>query len=1151
MGRQEQRERAPGPREPGAGGREAGTSRDPAALPEGGPGGVSRRHFLTQAGMVVGAAILPGMWRIDGAEAAPDTTSALDLAVGATPSPRELGPAPDRTVMLRRREDQLLLAIGLYGITVVSVPGGGHELRPKSRGATPMVVVGFPAQHLLEEAVYEYDAAMQGNVRPQPPGAPKLPPFTTPPLPPPPLGVRMAGPSRLGFDVPRALFPLPFTAAALLTWDDWIPRLVPVALPPGQPAPQPPRGATNARSSSEPSLRAPTATETAIELPLFLQLSPHARTGWVHAATPVEHEGRTELWHTRLAGRIPGQAPDEADVEQRTLRAIWTRDPGFATWLNTKGGADTAPSDGETFPLPSGYGMPFRASVAPSDRYGLVVSTADFSHRISGRFYAPLPLDVDRLHLTSLGATYRARGTWDPGGASTQSNAPGGLEAYRHESTLGRDHFVRVVYRGHLLPFGHSASLVKVTERKFATITVGFLQTKRRIAYLRQRYYLVVREPLRRYGTFDPNEARDLPFSQLRLTTMVTPNLDPPGDSIGVPAIANATQGFVPTVGGAPFPFQFTALDRAGRSISGTTPMVFVTVDHAYDETVMAKVRTWFHGPSMDEAPDAARTIHLHGTPVAFAPSVEPGDTWLESHRVTWGAKAPTGTRAQLLAAGQPRFLPTLRRAKVRLQAAEAALGAPLGGPGVDGDGRVTIVFSEDYVASGFGTAGANVGEVFVELEDTTAPANLDFGAQSAGDRSGGVAVPSIAITALSRAKGPVGGIPADFAKGKFDPTSFFPASATLLGDISLAQIVGPLPDFTLGDTNLVEITSALRPAAAGSPERLETRIRWAPDPKDVGELLVFGSQKHFVLDARTVVPTDGTAASTEIVGDLRDFRLTLLPGADFLIIDFDQLRFRSKDGKKPDVDVLIRKVTFAGPLTFLAKLQDLLRFGGGSGPAIELLPSHLDISYTLPLPDLTIGVFSLQNLSFTAGMVLPFTGEPVRTRFAFAAQDDPFLLTVMVFGGGGYFELGIGTDGVESFQVALEFGGSLALDVGVASGSVSVMAGIYFAIGVPTQANPEGACELTGYVRVKGEVDVLGVITAMLLLELSLTYLPSQDKAIGNATMIVEVEVLLISGSVEVTVEKRFGGSEDPTFRQTLKKPKDWADYCNAFAAV
>jgi hypothetical protein len=49
---------------------------------------------------------------------------------------------------------------------------------------------------------------------------------------------------------------------------------------------------------------------------------------------------------------------------------------------------------------------------------------------------------------------------------------------------------------------------------------------------------------------------------------------------------------------------------------------------------------------------------------------------------------------------------------------------------------------------------------------------------------------------------------------------------------------------------------------------------------------------------------------------------------------------------------------------------------------------------------------------------------------------------------------------------------------------------------------------------------------------------------------IIVEVDVLLFSGSVEIEYEKKFGGSEDPTFGQSLDAGQ-WAAYTSAFAPI
>jgi hypothetical protein len=103
-----------------------------------------------------------------------------------------------------------------------------------------------------------------------------------------------------------------------------------------------------------------------------------------------------------------------------------------------------------------------------------------------------------------------------------------------------------------------------------------------------------------------------------------------------------------------------------------------------------------------------------------------------------------------------------------------------------------------------------------------------------------------------------------------------------------------------------------------------------------------------------------------------------------------------------------------------------------------------------------------------------------------------------------------------------------------VASGSVSVMIGIYLRLEVE-------AGSLTGYFRIRGEVDVLGLITASITLELSLTYEFETGKMVGRASVTVEVEVLFFSTSVEISCERRLAGSNgDPTFAEVLGIAQD-----------
>src|SRR6185503_2380236 len=157
---------------------------------------------------------------------------------------------------------------------------------------------------------------------------------------------------------------------------------------------------------------------------------------------------------------------------------------------------------------------------------------------------------------------------------------------------------------------------------------------------------------------------------------------------------------------------------------------------------------------------------------------------------------------------------------------------------------------------------------------------------------------------------------------------------------------------------------------------------------------------------------------------------------------------------------------------------------------------------------------------------------------FGFCTREQPFTLTVCMLGGGGFFGIHVSPEGVELLEAGFEFGASLSVDFGVASGGITIMAGIYFAI-------EQDEAQLTGYLRMRGEVDVLGLISASIELRMELTYQFSSKKVIGKATIEIEVSVLCFSATVEVTAEKKFAGSnEDPTFADVMDKNTSWPEY-------
>lgn len=1032
-----------------------------------------------------------------------------------------------------------------------------------------------------------------------------------------------------------------------------------------------------------PRLGAPRETETALELPFRLILAPNRYGAWAHSPEPVSSPstGRTELWHTRLATREEtedGLVIEEGDHRLRTVRAVWARsgshppDPDQAF--------DTNPNN-----TPGHSNEPFRMSLDPADRFDIVHLSSNFNVQASRtRRYRPVPIHVDRLMLASLGAWIDSRGQWEP---------PPGLfevEEWRHRGTMARDHYVRVVYKGYLWPFGHRASVVKVTERKLHPPSLPHLSGSP--AILRQRMYLVVRQPVLTYG--DPNLRNaaghrfdhQLPFTQVRITTVATPNLDDP-QTTDYPATFSPTSSavfnqtgelqslFWPHVGNAPFPFHLVAEDLEGRKVEFTAPLLFVSNVFAWKKATLERIKTHY------ESTVAASlgTVRLNGQRMALAPESEPGDTMFEADALELGAEILTAAQLARLGPDRPQFYPRVRRARIVVPVVK----------GFTGNEAPTVVeFAEEFLTNGFPDAASghpNAGEVFLKV--AASPISLDF--SGGGDKAGAFVQPNLNLAGLSRTLGPVGGSAANLATlaaGNFTPEQFFDAlKAKVFGVVDLGELIeaasveaadlvpkfvteaiSALESFTAELARLEARLAALKAeadAAAAVPasvkaditarqaaitarlgevaaaidqlldgtdatadlttavnglitevnavsgliqtvgpnvasdvrqslastvdglladigagvatvaafvdrlkqalqlvEELTLRFDWKPQVKDwpvAGDGAIFRARNtKSNADAIFTIAAEIQAKSKlrsepriDVACRLHNFTLNLIGEQSFILLHFNKLEFSAKSGTRPDVNVEFDDIEFTGVLSFVETLRTLIPLDGFSDPpALDVSEKGISASYSMALPDAAIGVFSLQNVSLGAGFNVPFLLDPLTVRFNFCERESPFLLTVSMFGGGGFFAITLDPDGVEILEAAFEFGASLSVNLGVASGGVTVMAGIYYRMEVDEAT-------LTGYFRMAGEVDVLGLISACIELYLGLAYEFASGKCAGKATITVEVSIAFFSTSVSISAERKFAGSNgDPTFAELMgpgpEFPIDpWTKYCEAFA--
>ncbi|MCX8159588.1 MAG: hypothetical protein N3G18_01475 [Candidatus Saccharicenans sp.] len=1095
------------------------------------PARISRRKFLSYAG-ILGATPVMGQLQ--------------QIQKKVVPPRQIVLPQEELLIQAFRPDDLLLLDFEFVNLKLVNLPKP-HLVR-NNASQPAYLIVHFPPQSIAEEAFYEASTPAESET-------PK----------PPPVFSRISGPSRLAFLIPGEIKEIPLTLEALLAWHLYQPSLVPAALPPAVPG-QPiqktvqPKTGTPAASTRSlltqtgPSvqnlylrqnklaqtqvgatLRAtlkptpPERFQTAIEMPYRLILSPNAFNIWLHAAGVTSTAGWTELWHTRLAALNPDGTVSESDNPYLAVRAVWSPDVDL---------------DNLVGPDPEHKARP-RLSLDPNDRHQIVHLSSNFTLRNPDKSaYEPQPVKVKRMMLSSLGAWLDSIGNWTP-------MSPLSVVTWQHLATMGRDHYVKVVYKGYLLPFGHRAALVKETERKFFKGRDG-----QNIAYLFQKKYIVIRDPDRTFpAPFQQYDGREVPFQLVRITTKKTPPLDPPESTQILPD--SGQQAFWPKVGGKDFEFHVIATDQEGNEVEFRMPMVFIENYYAFNQAKLNQVIGAYNSKSI--TPVVKRRPDLMGQSISFAPEKKKGDTSFETESLTWQVveARPNSSPPAFEMQDQPMCFPALEEAAIAIPALKNLVGFD----------STQVKYAESYIKNGFNAPG-NKGELILQVLN---PPRLDFAAGGKAEKSGGIATPSFSIVGLSRILGPVGAglSPSasdsvaeatsalnDIVSGKFDPKKFFDDQAKILGGILLRDVIDAVNDFT-GSANtekaLAIKNEAVYESDGKTPAGVKTLLKWTPSVHDV---LIFiasrdGTKSTFTLNVEAINYFNGKESSYKVKGELTDFTLDLIKGiTTFILVKFSKFTFTAEKGKKTDVDPKIASIDFRGPLKFIKELLDKIPLPGGFSeadggfggkPIVKVDASGAKLGYALSIPDVAFGVFTLQNLSFSGEIYLPFNGDPVSLRFAFNEKNNPFLVTVAMFGGGGFFAIVLQPHGIKLIEGSLEFGGSFAMNIGVASGGVTLMAGIYFKY-------EDEALTLTGYVRCTGELDVLGLISISAEFYLSLTYEEARNRVWGQASLTVKIKIVFFSIKVTLKVEREFGHSPAPLFCDLMEE-KDWLAYCEAFA--
>jgi hypothetical protein len=961
-----------------------------------------------------------------------------------------------------------------------------------------------------------------------------------------------------------------------------------------------PPNPTPQQIANAPSIQPPAANETALELPYRLVISPNRDVVWEHRKTEFTSHGRTELWHTRLALKTNDGVVELSREQRAPLRAIWSPD-----YTPNKPPDPSATNKPETMDRDL-----WRTAMDANDRYQIVILTSAFRGyevdveitllgiaALGERFvtrperipfnitvpYVPAPFEAEQLMLSALGGWLRSRGHWTPPRTAKPISRPRldldqifkprlevlqpldaadnlaanvrdeinigpifpglfvrepeqlDLSEWVHVATQGRDHYVRIVYEGELWPFRHRAALIKVTERKFKE-TSGIVG-----AYQMQHMFIVVREPVKFFAKTDHGNL----LKRVQLTTLVTPDIADPQ------VLACAKRSFwvevmTSNTTRALFMFHGVGTDVGGNQVDFTIPMIFVSLMDVNKN--FACIATEYNKSKTSQLLNR-RNLVVPGQKLLFAErdATKPNDN------------PQLVTQALNFVMDESRGLPKLLKAEVKVPQVQELLGT---------DAPTTIRLYENYVKNGLDNATGVFAEIvkedFSQFTDNNPFAGMianTLGVTFSSDKAGGFATPNFAVSTLSRALGPLAGKVEDAVKNEFDPQTFFKKGlAMLFGSFDLSEL---LPKSNGGastlDKNAPKLRTETKDIAGG--KLLRATLDWEPDVKDLDlgiaafkkdrggkttKLLIHGViEKPIKLGAP---PSDG--ATYEFNGTLNDFQVSVLKS---VFINFVAFGFVARTNQKPDVSVKLdsaKPIEFGGDLAFVEELRKAIPPNlFGKGPSLDVSPTGIRAGFAFALPPIAVGVFALKDVSLGAALTLPFLDGKPLFDFNVSERPHPFLLTVSLFGGGGFFHLQLDTAGIKSLEAAFEFGAAAAIDIGVASGEVHIMAGIYFAM-QRKENSTDLAAVLSGYLRMGGSLSVLGLVKVSVEFNLSFTYDSVKDKAYGRATLTVNVEVLGFSKSVELTVERAFGGkSGDPKFKELFTTAESWSDYALAFA--
>jgi hypothetical protein len=721
--------------------------------------------------------------------------------------------------------------------------------------------------------------------------------------------------------------------------------------------------------------------------------------------------------------------------------------------------------------------------------------TDDNRKRIVAQHAQGLPLAaLRRLELSTIGGSLSVAGKWP-------------RFEWSQDVVLGRDQKIHTLISGILYPFGHRATLNTLSERIFALPLPAPPHTgptpphptpgpphppgngsgdnpppppprppapATAIAGLFSDTTLQVLERMRGPAQ-DAGLARQFPFNAVEILANNFGNLQQPSGAFFVVKKTDGTPLLIPV-----------RCAGANGDVVVHIPMLFVADGST---TQIAALKALWNTVQPPKQADGTRLVGQDGQPITGVGLDLPG---VSINMFPHAA----GTAGVAQAINDPRDVHEVHQLVIEA-APEAGLFCPI----------VTQFTAElpalrSLLQQSSVSAPLKYSQQFLATGDITNPVltvnlppplgigiGIDF--SSRPERSGGLMAPKYSADAISRTLGPIPhALPLDQAF----------KDATLLG-LPLLDIVNAAG---LAPPTIVPL--------AGNPPGAS--MTWSLGLKSWGPFQPVGASKA-TLTVNTIAPQSALVAAAPVQPGttcrVESFAFLLPPTNTLVTLNFGAVVFTEIPGHPPTLDIQGLTLSFGGALQLLndliAELQKLI--GASTVPTVKALPTGLSAGYSLAVPSISSGDFLLKNVAANFELDVPFTAGPVAFSLGFASRDNPFNLSVLALGGGGYIDVEIGGTGLSRFEASMEFGATVAVDFLIVSAEVHALGGVRFVI------DSSGGPQLDAFIRIGGSVDLFGLVSVSVEVVVTLSYRDADNKLIGRATLVIDVDLTLFSESV------------------------------------